>query len=332
MQNNTFLPDQWLLVGVDAPDRWTPLAAHSLLLRLRIDAGQVHTCEHAAHTLAGKLEMLLAHKTGLIRVFANGFEGLQEVLNQAAETCEGGAERMLLYHYDLKPVALLATLSLPENSTWSGWYTGDVNEPVCPSKVDRSAWLGSNAISADTYDERWTAAFAVWAQAASNGLDEEDALDWYGTTDPEEQAELEVTPAQNNVVHLRMTSSTSQVPPRPAGNDDTYRLAASAGERNRCIEREEPCRYTLSCAYPTEPKLNVELTWYASKHAPILVEFHPKIAMPLLLPVVGIPGPIGAEGCNGWRLEVPLKTIGDARELWKDLNAVGHVFIHTAPV
>lgn len=329
MQNNTLLPDQWLLVGVGAPHLLTPVAAHPLLLGLRIDAGQVHTCEHAAHTLADKLEMLLAHKTGLIRVFANGFEGLHNALNQAAEAFEGGAERMLLYHYDLKPEALLATLSRPENSTWSGWYTGNANEPVRPRKVDRSAWLGSSAISADTYEQRWTAAFAIWAQSALNGLDEEDALDWYGPDSQEDQMELEVTPIRRYEVPPPELPSEKQVQSRQAANADAYRLEASGGKTSERIERREVGRYALSCIYPSEAQLDVELTWYATKHVPVLVEFHPKIAMPLLLPVVENSMSIDAEGGKHCRLKFSLEFKKDAHELWNDLNAAGHVFIHT---
>lgn len=326
-----FVPDQWLLIDVAVPTLPALGSEVDGLFSLRLDAGQIHVCKRTAEDVADHLRHLLATCRGTIRVFANGYQELRQAIGQLGFEFEDYSKRVLMYHHDLGPDALLASLHTPEAATRYGWYLGNAQEVVSPWNLHSGTWTGKRAMEPQAYLQRWRAAFEVWALATLDGLDEEDALDWYGLGDPEEQAELEVMPPQSNVVHLREMAPKKQVQPRPAANAGAYRLAASGGKNGDRIERREAGRYALSCIYPNETQLNVELTWYETKRVPVLVEFHPKLAMPLLLSVEGNPVIIGAENRKGWRLEVPLDTRRAALALWNDLNALGQVFIHTAP-
>lgn len=326
MSKLDFIPDQWLLIDVAVPKLPALGSEEEGFFSLRLDAGQIHVCKRTSEDVYGHLRGLLAASKGTIRVFANGYQELRHAIVQLGLEFEDCSMRVLMYHHDLGPDALLASLHTPEDSTRYGWYLGHGQAVVSPWNL-----RSGRAMEPQAYLQRWGAAFEVWALATLDGLDEEDALDWYGTDDPEEQAELEVTPPQSNEVPLREVATETKVQSRTAANAGAYRLAASGGKTGKPIERGEASRYTLSCAYPTEAQLNVELIWYANKHLPVLVEFHPKIAMPLLLPVVVEAMFIDTEGRKRWRLEFRREKNVEALELWNDLNAAGYVFIHTIP-
>jgi hypothetical protein len=329
MQTKSFLPDHWLLIGIDRPVRSTSLIAQSLLVDLRIDAGQLHTCERVPHIVSENLDRLLAENAGLIRVFAADFDGLREALSQATATLRSDVERILLYHHDLKPEALLSTLSLPENSTWTGWYTGDANAPVRPCKVAPNAWLGAKAMDIGTYEQRWNAAFSIWAHGMLDDIDEEDAFVWYGLGVSEEQENADLTLTPIDAMSQRGKTISAQEQHSHSANT-VAELHPTSNEVGARIEREEAGHYVLSCEYPTEAQLTIELKWLEKSKVPTLVELHPKIAMPLLLKVEGGLSNVNADGHKAWRLEYLVKSKASAEELWQDLRAAGQVYVHVA--